>query len=73
MTCNIGGVERAIRIVLGVLFLALALLGGMPTAGAWVLGIIGAIALVTGGVGFCPGWQLFGINTCSTKPTEKKT
>ena len=73
MTCNIGGVERPIRIVLGVLFLALAFLGGMPTAGAWVSGLIGAIALATGAIGFCPAWQLFGINTRSTKPTEKKT
>ncbi len=67
MTCNVGGVERPIRIVFGVLLVALAVFGGMPVAGAWVLGIIGAVALVTGSVGFCPAWKLFGINTCQTK------
>ena len=71
MTCNVGGIERTIRIIVGALLLGLALFGGMPTAGMWVLGVIGAIALVTGAVGFCPAWTLFGINTCHTKPAEK--
>ncbi len=71
MTCNIGGIERPIRIVLGLLFLALAVFGNMPVAGAWLLGIIGGIALVTGTVGFCPALKLFGIDTCPTKPAER--
>ncbi len=71
MTCNVGGIERPIRIVLGLLFLALAVFGNMPVAGAWLLGIIGAIALVTGAVGFCPAWLLFKMNTCPTKPAER--
>ena len=71
MTCNVGGIERPIRIVLGVILLALALFGQMPTPGAWTLGIIGAIALLTGTIGFCPAWKLFGMNTCPTKPAEK--
>lgn len=71
MACNVGGVERAIRIVVGVMLLALALFGGMPTAAAWVLGIIGAVATVTGAIGFCPAWKLFGIDTCGAKPAEK--
>ena len=71
MTCNVGGIERPIRIVLGVILLALALSGQMPTPASWGLGVVGAIALVTGAVGFCPAWRLFGINTCPTKPGVK--
>ena len=71
MTCNVGGVERAIRIVVGVMLMALAVFGGMPTAAAWVLGVIGAVATVTGAVGCCPAWTLFGINTCRAKPAGK--
>lgn len=71
MTCNVGRIERPIRIILGALFLFVALFAGLPTWGAWALGVIGAIALVTGAVGFCPAWMLFGINTCPTKPSAK--
>ncbi len=71
MTCNVGGVDGPIRIVVGVLLLAAAIFGGMPTVGAWTAGVVGAIALGTGAVGFCPAWMLFGINTCPTKPVEK--
>ncbi len=72
MTCNVGGIERPIRIVVGVFLVALALFGGMPTGGAWAAGVVGAIALVTGAVGFCPASMLFGINTCPTKPAERR-
>ncbi len=71
MTCNVGGIERPIRILVGVLLLALGMLGGMPTAGALTVGVIGAIALVTGAVGFCPAWKLFGINTRQANHAEK--
>lgn len=68
MTCNVGGIERTIRVVLGVLLLALAFYGNMPSAAAWVVGGLGAVATVTGAVGFCPAWKLFGIDTCRQKP-----
>ena len=71
MTCNVGGIERGIRIVVGLMLVALGLFGGMPTAAAWALGIIGGVATVTGAVGFCPAWTLFGINTCRTQSPGK--
>lgn len=67
MTCNVGGVERPIRIVLGVVLLALGALGGMPTWASITAFVVGGIALATGAVGFCPAWMLLGINTCPTK------
>jgi hypothetical protein len=71
MTWNVGGVERPIRIVFGLLLLALAVFGGMPTMAVWVVGIIGAVMTLTGAVGFCPAWALFGINTCPIKTEQK--
>lgn len=71
MTCNVGSLERTIRIVLGVTLIAVGYLAELPTAGAMVAYVVGAIALVTGAVGFCPAWKLFGINTCPTNPSAK--
>jgi len=71
MTCNVGGVERGIRIVVGVVLLALGAFAGLPTAGMIGAYVVGAVMLVTGAIGFCPAWMLFGINTCPPKPTQK--
>ena len=66
MTKNVGGVEMAHPFggrdrVAGV---------GFPACGyrdlAIVAYVVGAIALITGVVRFCPAWSMFGINTCST-------
>jgi hypothetical protein len=32
----------------------------------------GAIALITGAIGYCPLWTLLGINTCPTTTAGKK-
>lgn len=52
-------VERAIRIILGIGILSLAFVGPRTP-----LGYIGAIPLLTGIIGSCPLYTLFGINTC---------
>ncbi len=71
MTCNLGGVERTIRVVLGAVLLAVGFFGELPTWGAAVALAVGAVALVTGAIGFCAAWLLFGINTCPTKASGK--
>ncbi|MEW6246940.1 MAG: DUF2892 domain-containing protein [Nitrospirota bacterium] len=71
MTCNVGGVERPIRIVLGVLLLAVGALSDLPPVDAGIMAAVGIVALVTGAIGFCPAWRLFGINTCAAKPLAR--
>ncbi len=71
MRCNVGGTERPIRLTVGIFLLGLAFFGGLPELGMWGLGVVGAIMLGTGVVGYCPAWTLFGINTCHTKPAER--
>ena len=53
MAKNVGGADRVIRIILGVILLALGIwyFGGVWQ---WVSGIVGAIFLLTSVVSFCP-------------------
>jgi Protein of unknown function (DUF2892) len=66
MTCNVGGIERPIRIVAGIVLLGVGAFGGLPTAGTAVALVFGTVALVTGAIGYCPLWTIMGINTCPT-------
>ncbi len=62
MKINEGGLDRAVRIVVGLVLIALAATG---TVGVW--GYIGIIPLLTGIAGVCPAYSLMGINTCPMK------
>ena len=59
MKMNEGTIDRVVRIVLGVVLLYV---GIMVVGGVWgiVIDVLGAIALLTGIVGFCPLYKLFG-------------
>lgn len=57
MKCNVGGVDRIIRIVVGLVLIALALMGAI---GVW--GWIGVVPLATGLFKFCPAYILLGVN-----------
>ena len=67
MSCNVGGIERPIRIALGLVLVAIGSLAELPVAGMAIALIAGVIALVTGIIGFCPLWALVGFNTCPVK------
>ena len=62
MKLNVGGIDRILRIVAGLVLIALTLMG---TIGVW--GWIGVVPLLTGAVGFCPLYPLIGLNTCPMK------
>lgn len=57
---NEGGFDRGLRIFVGGVLLFLALTG--VTAWGWV----GLLPLITGLVGSCPAYRIFGFNTCGT-------
>lgn len=62
MTANVGGIDRILRIVIGLVLVAGFFL--MPQTGwRWVL-LLGLVPLVTGMVRFCPLYPLLGISTC---------
>ncbi len=58
MIQNIGTVDRALRIAVGVGLIAATLLG---LIGPW--GWIGVVPLLTGAIKFCPLYRLAGIQT----------
>lgn len=62
MKSNVGGMDRVLRIVLGLVLLGLTLAGQI---GVW--GWIGIVPLATGALGWCPPYSLLGINTCKTR------
>ncbi len=62
MTQNVGGIDRILRIVVG---LALTILAATGTIGVW--GWLGVIVLATGVVGICMPYTLFGFSTCAIK------
>jgi len=63
---NEGKTDRTIRIVLGVILLGLALfsLNGIVQI---VTGVAGAMALITGVIGFCGLYKILGISTVEKK------
>jgi hypothetical protein len=61
---NVGTIDRAVRIVLGLALLALAVFGGQ-----W-WGWIGVVPLVTAFMGFCPAYKLVGLSTCPIAPRK---
>jgi hypothetical protein len=62
MRKNVGGIDRVLRIVAGLILIALAVTGQI---GAW--GWIGLIVLATGVFSFCGAYALLGLNTCPMK------
>jgi cadmium resistance protein CadD (predicted permease) len=64
MDKNEGSVDRAVRVVLGLVLLALVFVGPKT-----MLGLIGIVPLATGLVGFCPLYKILGLSTC---PVPKK-
>jgi Protein of unknown function (DUF2892) len=62
MKANVGGIDRAARITVGLVLVGLAATG---TVGAW--GWLGLVPLATGAVGWCPPYAIFGWNTCSSQ------
>jgi len=62
MKTNVGGIDRILRIVIGLVLIALTVTG---TIGVW--GWLGVVPLATGAIGWCPPYAIFGWNTCSMK------
>jgi hypothetical protein len=60
MKKNVGGVDRILRIVVG-----LAVIGWGVYAQSW-WGAIGVVPLFTALIGWCPAYLPFGISSCKT-------
>jgi hypothetical protein len=59
---NVGGIDRILRIVTGIVLTSLAATG---IIGMW--GWLGVVPLLTGLTRRCPAYPLLGMNTCAKK------
>lgn len=59
MKANVGGIDKVLRIVVGLGLIGATIAGALP-----VWGYIGVVPLATGLMGWCPAYPLLGISTC---------
>lgn len=64
MKTNEAGWDRALRVALGLGLLYLGWFGVVGGAAGLILKIVGFVPLITGVVGYCPVYALFGFDTC---------
>lgn len=62
---NVGGIDRVLRIVAGLVLIGLTLMGSI---GPW--GWIGVVLLATGALSTCPLYSIIGLNTCPMKSAK---
>ncbi len=67
MNTNEGLLDRVIRIIIGLVLIALAVTGRWSPWG-W----IGVLPLTTGLVGFCGLYQILGIKTCPVRAEKHR-
>ena len=68
MTKNVGTVDRAIRIVIGIAALAVFFLGLVQGALGIIALVVGVAMIGTAAIGWCGAYSLVGIKTC---PVDK--
>ena len=66
MKCNIGTGDKIIRIIVGLALFVYGLVTA-PMGGSFIIGLIGAVLVVTALISFCPIYTMLGINTGCTK------
>ncbi len=64
MKSNVRGIDKILRIAVGLGALAFVLMSDSP-ARWW--GLIGLVPLGTGLLGFCPVYPMLGLSTCPVK------
>ena len=70
--CNVGGVDRVLRIIFGIGFGVLGFVApsmGLATIWQIVFYAIGGIGVITGLLAVCPLYAVLRLNTCKPKPS----
>ena len=67
MVRNVGTIDRALRVMVGLVLIAYAIpLGFSQTGWNWV-GWIGVVPVLTAFLGTCPAYSILGVSTCERK------
>ena len=64
MSTNVGGIDKVLRIVIGLALIAYAIPLGFPATGWNWVGWIGIVPLATAIFGVCPLYSIIGVSTC---------
>lgn len=70
MTRNVGRIDRALRIVVGVVVFFFFFLLEPPQN---AIGLLGLLPLGTAIIGWCPPYRIFGINSCTAAEREQES
>ena len=68
---NVGGIDRILRILVGLALISLVFFGEKIIGQNVVWGWVGLLPLATGLFKICPAYSLFGFKTCSTDCSTK--
>ena len=64
---NVGMIDRVVRIILGIVLIAVFALNMVAAPWSYLVALIGLITLVTGAVGTCGLYSILGMNTLEKK------
>ena len=67
MGTNEGVLDRGLRITIGLVALVAGLGVGLGSVASIVLLVVAAIMFLTGVLGFCPLYRIFGLSTCKVR------
>jgi hypothetical protein len=65
MNKNVGGIDKILRILIGIIVIGL----GLIYSSWW--GLIGVVFIATGLLNYCPAYSLLKVSTNKKVPTEK--
>lgn len=71
MKNNMGSADRVIRILVAIIILALYLTNQISGVAAIILGIISVAFILTGFIGWCPGYSPLGFSTKKKRGTPQ--
>lgn len=70
MTPNVGTLDRALRLILGLALLVLPFATQMALFSSpvmmWGSALVGAVLIATAGMRFCPLYRVLGVKTCQS-------
>jgi hypothetical protein len=67
MARNVGGIDRGVRVIVGLLLLGIGFFHVVTGTLAILAYLFGVIALATAVFAYCPAWGPLGINTSRSK------
>jgi hypothetical protein len=71
MKKNMGGSDKAIRLLIAAILIILNTTGILTDTLGWIALALAGILVVTSLIGFCPLYSLIGIHTCKKHTNEK--